>query len=399
MVVMVTAYGREEARQAAEGVDIKGFLTKPVTPSALLNAIMVAMGGEDIYETRAMNRQEAGVADIAKLSGAKILLVEDNEINLELALELLSVNGLNVQVARDGRQALDILAKDDFDGVLMDCQMPIMDGYDATRELRKLPRFKDLPVLAMTANAMAGDREKVLDAGMNDHIAKPINVNEMFHIMAKWIKPSKPTAETPSPVIKPKSAVLIPPLDGINTAEGLARVQGNGKLYLKLLGRLSEEHARFIDEYESAVKACDWELSKRLAHSLKGVAGNIGVERLQGACKVLEAQAEERQVESATVELARSELERVLAAIAGLGQTETETGESIDSSAVGDVLELLIKQISNYDTEAQDTLDSHYELLSTGKLKPLLKSLEKALQAYDFDMAGGVLEEMLAVSR
>jgi CheY-like chemotaxis protein len=127
---------------------------------------------------------------MAKLAGAKILLVEDNDMNQELAMELLANAGIEVVLANHGQEALDILAKDHtFDGVLMDCQMPVMDGYTATRAIRKNPQFKDLPIIAMTANAMAGDKQKVIEAGMWDHIAKPLNVGEMFATIAKWIKP------------------------------------------------------------------------------------------------------------------------------------------------------------------------------------------------------------------
>jgi len=195
-VIMVTAYGREEAHQAAQDVNISSFLTKPVTPSSLHDAIMLAMGQKISTEQATTNLQEEAESAIAKLHGARVLLVEDNEINQELALELLKSNGVSVEVANNGQEALDILSDKDFanncDGVLMDCQMPVMDGYEATRQLRKQEQFKDLPILAMTANAMLGDKEKVLAAGMNDHIAKPINIRDMFTSMANWITPSNP---------------------------------------------------------------------------------------------------------------------------------------------------------------------------------------------------------------
>ncbi|MGR8931550.1 MAG: transporter substrate-binding domain-containing protein, partial [Gammaproteobacteria bacterium] len=250
-IVMVTAYGRDEAKQSAKDVDIKGFITKPVTPSLLLNAIMSAFGRADVCGSYSRKHMEADDTDIKALHGATILLVEDNEINLELAMELLTSNGLNVEVARDGSQALEVLATQDFDGVLMDCQMPVMDGYEATRQIRQLPRFGDLPILAMTANAMAGDREKVLAAGMNDHIAKPINVTELFQTLAKWVKPSGSPLPSPVSTSQSKSVTVMQSLDGIDVAEGLDRVAGNSELYLKLLRRLSESYAHFADEFES----------------------------------------------------------------------------------------------------------------------------------------------------
>jgi CheY-like chemotaxis protein len=144
-----------------------------------------------VVETRSHEKFNTHTEVMARLAGARLLLVEDNDMNQELAMELLQNAGMEVVLANHGREALEILAQDQrFDGVLMDCQMPVMDGYAATLEIRKNPAFKDLPIIAMTANAMAGDREKVLEAGMWDHIAKPLNVGEMFATIARWIKPN-----------------------------------------------------------------------------------------------------------------------------------------------------------------------------------------------------------------
>ncbi|MCK5001492.1 MAG: response regulator [Gammaproteobacteria bacterium] len=391
-VIMVTAYGREAAAEAAAGVDFASVLTKPVTPSTLLDAIMIAMGHEVVSETRSSNRQEEAAADIAKLRGAKVLLVEDNEVNQELALELLSMNGISVEVANDGQEALELLDKEAFDGVLMDCQMPVMDGYTATRKLRAQERYKDLPILAMTANAMAGDREKVMDAGMNEHIAKPINVNEMFHSMARWITPSHPEAAVER---VQETEIEIPELDGIDTTEGLGRTQGNTKLYLKLLRKVAVSQANFISEFDAAVEDGDWELAQRLAHTLKGVAGGIGAGQLQQACAALEAETKEQRAEAAEREAAQVALERVLTALASLAEPEvTSTEIALDVDAVRGVLDMLEQQLSDFDTGAQDTLDSHHELLSAGPLGPLLNSIERALGDYDFESAQNVLQQM-----
>jgi CheY-like chemotaxis protein len=394
-VIMVSAYGREEAHASARGVNLAGFLTKPVTPSTLLDAIMQAMGREVDEESRSGRRQEEAAADIARLRGAKILLVEDNEVNQELALELLSSNGLSVEVANDGQEALDILDKEKFDGVLMDCQMPIMDGYTATRRLRQHTRFRELPILAMTANAMAGDREKVLDAGMNDHIAKPINVNEMFRTMAKWITPSHPEAMVVEET--PQAEVDIPELDGIDTAAGLERTQNNGKLYLKLLRKAGKNQANFIEEYDAAVEAADWELAQRLAHSLKGVAGTIGAEGLHTACKELESFAKEQKSDEKSREAVRLELERVLASIATFEESkEASLAGPVNSEALAAVLETLSQQLSDYDTGAQDTLEANHQMLANGELASLTISLERALESYDFEAAQHVVVDMRA---
>jgi two-component system sensor histidine kinase/response regulator len=206
-VIMVTAFGREEVMSSAteRGVPLQTVLTKPVTPSTLLEAIGEVLGKGLEITTRQEARADNYLEAMASLKGARVLLVEDNEMNQELAMELLANAGMTVVLANHGREALDILAQDsNFDGVLMDCQMPVMDGYTATREIRKNTLFKDLPIVAMTANAMAGDKEKVLEAGMSDHIAKPLNVGTMFATLAKWIRPAgalPPLASVDSPAV------------------------------------------------------------------------------------------------------------------------------------------------------------------------------------------------------
>jgi len=201
-VIMVTAFGREEAMASAveRGVVLPTVLTKPVTPSTLLEAIGEVLGKGLEIVTRSEVRADGQQESMAQLNGARVLLAEDNDMNQELAMELLASAGIAVVLAVNGQETLDILAKDSrFDAVLMDCQMPVMDGYTATRAIRANPAWKDIPVIAMTANAMVGDREKVLQAGMCDHIAKPLNVEAMFTTLARWIKPAQNATQSGAP--------------------------------------------------------------------------------------------------------------------------------------------------------------------------------------------------------
>ena len=228
-VIMVTAFGREQLSQVVGNINISSFLTKPVTPSNLFNAILKATGKEVQIESRLENKNENIESAIKQLQGSKILLVEDNEINQELASELLNSNGIATQVANNGIEALRWLEKEHFDGVLMDCQMPIMDGYQATLKIRAEQQWQNLPILAMTANAMAGDKEKVLAVGMNDHIAKPIEVDKLFTTMARWISPAQPSNCQGSP-LEQQTIVEFPELTGINVTVGLRACQGNKTL-------------------------------------------------------------------------------------------------------------------------------------------------------------------------
>ncbi|MBW1750642.1 MAG: response regulator, partial [Deltaproteobacteria bacterium] len=406
-VIMVTAYGKEDARRTAEGVNISSFLTKPVTSSTLHDAIMLAMGHEVVSETRTRDRSDQADAAIAKLRGAHVLLVEDNEINQELALELLSSNGISVQVANDGQEALDLLAKENFDGVLMDCQMPVMDGYEATRKLRAQERFKNLPVLAMTANAMAGDREKVLAAGMNDHIAKPINVQEMFTIMARWITPSEPLAETLPPetveIAAEQENLEFPELPGVNVAAGLATTQDNHKLYRKLLLKFRDSEADFVDTFRKALTDKDMEAAQRYAHTLKGVAGNIGAEEVQQAAAALESACKENTAPEEIdrlLENVAASLSPMLAGLSLLEQPETPTQTSVVDPDKRNALFVHLRALlEDDDTDATEVIDELQEFAETDVQVNVLQRLSMAIGEYDFDQALAELDTLESICK
>ena len=232
---------------------------------------------------------------ITRLHGARILLVEDNILNKELAIELLRRNGMIVTQAWNGKEALELLQTEGFDGVLMDVQMPVMDGYSATREIRKLPQFKELPIIAMTANVMVGDRDKAEAAGMNDHIGKPINVNQMLNTMARWISPANSTelAAEAQESIKIETEENPEPisfneLPGIDTKLGLQLTMNDPELYRDLLGWFYEDKSKFAGDFRTAQKSGDPRATTRVAHTLKGTAGNIGATAVQQATEQLE---------------------------------------------------------------------------------------------------------------
>ena len=283
-VLMLTAFGREEALQqlAKRQVTISGVLTKPVTPSTLVDACAAALGIARRKDTRLALREVARHDHETQLAGARVLLVEDNLINQELAVALLKGSGIDVTVANDGRQALHMMDNHRFDGVLMDCQMPEMDGYEATRLLRLHPQYQSLPIIAMTANVMAGDREKVIAAGMNDHIAKPINVEEMFATLARWIRPANP-----APVVVAPAGDILVQL-GINADIGRGATAGNEALYQRLLRSFADQEADVVDRFRQARAAGNTEAAMRILHDLKSVSGTIGANEIQRATAELE---------------------------------------------------------------------------------------------------------------
>jgi signal transduction histidine kinase/CheY-like chemotaxis protein len=410
-VILVTAYGREEAKFAAEQIKFSGVLTKPVTPSALLDAVLLSRGHQPGGGNRAANRQVEFSQDIAKLRGAHILLVEDNDINQELALELLTSNGMQASVANNGREALDMLSQQRFDGVLMDCQMPIMDGYEATRRIRAMPEFESLPVLAMTANAMAGDREKTIAVGMNDHISKPIRPHDLFASMARWITPAQPEP-TPAPLQPAASAnpaqntsqvtdSIVANLHGINVSAGLETCQGDTVLYRRLLTRFRDQQSNFVPQFRKEQQSPDPEAAARCAHSLKGVAGNIGASSVQQAAGALELACHEHEADTiepllATVSAALgSVLEALQSLTPGPDAVSQESAQDAtpDPEAISRLLKNLRVLLEDDDAEAADIADQLGSV--TGNISPpLLKRLSSAITAYDFDAALGTLTEL-----
>ena len=317
-ILLVTGFARDDALRASAGVPLAGVLHKPVTPSSLHDCLVQARRIEPfapIAARRAIDNAPQSQAVRQRLAGARVLLAEDHPLNQELACELLRRAGIEVVVAKDGREALDKLAAEGpFDGVLMDCQMPVMDGYDATRELRTHAEWQQLPVIAMTASALAEDRERALASGMNAHITKPIHVESMLRTMAQWITGpgALPRDDGPSSRAALPAGTASVPLD---TAAGLAYCMGNEDLYRRLLEGFRRSEADFIAVVGSAVAEQRWSDALRRSHDMKGLAGTIGAQPLLAATQALHAALGTHRAGGAEIERVRAELEHVLGAI------------------------------------------------------------------------------------
>ncbi|MEH8016876.1 response regulator [Rheinheimera muenzenbergensis] len=402
-VIFVTAFGRDVIDHTPAGLNISSYLSKPVTMSSLFDAMMMALGHDSFRSKHEQQRQQLTPDTLRQLRGARILLVEDNELNQELASELLSSNGMQVTIAANGEQALQQLDLASFDGVLMDCQMPVMDGYTATRAIRSKPQFQHLPVIAMTANAMAGDREKALAAGMNDHIAKPINVNAMFNTMAKWIVPANPQPDDAN--AEPASAAPdteLPSLPGINTARGLATTQHNQKLYRKLLKRFASSYTNFPEDFHAAQQDEDDSAAMRYAHTLKGTAANIGAEALQAAAAGLEHCCDAQRDVRAALQQVEAELAIVLSGLALLpepAEAVTAQPQQADAEQIRTLLTELQALINDYDTDATDIAGQLQHLLQHTPQRAGLNKLQQAIEAYDFEQAASILQTIMPLYR
>ncbi len=297
-LVMVTAYGREEVLKQAEDSGFENVLIKPVTSSILFDTAVVALGADrDAAETA----QSGPSFDIERLRGTRVLLVEDNEINQEVAIGQLEDAEVFVDLAENGEVALRMIGGNDYDLVLMDMQMPVMDGIEATRIIRANPRYETMPIIAMTANAMASDREICLEAGMDDHIAKPIDPDQLFSVLLRWIKrPEGETRAAPAHLASAHHAashanereLAIP---GIDVRAGLKRTGGNRQRYETLLRKFAEQQAETVEAMRAALSIGDAATAERAAHSLKGAAGTLGAVSLAEAAASAESAVQDRE--------------------------------------------------------------------------------------------------------
>jgi two-component system, sensor histidine kinase and response regulator len=305
VIILVSAYGREEIMWRAEAEGLDAFLIKPISPSVMFDTIMQALAKDAPKEFAPLVRKEQASDLLKGLEGARVLVVEDNELNQQVAMEILAGAGMVVTLAGNGQEALDALRANRYDALLMDVQMPVMDGYTATRIIRRDARFNDLPIIAMTAHAMAGDQDKSAAAGMNDHITKPIDPAQLYAVLAKWI------SVTPAPAGEESTSEMIlqdaagnasddsapipaeePPfpdvLDGFDLVDGLKRLQGNKALYLKLLKGFAARYAQAAGDIRQALEAKDYPKVHGLIHDIKGLAGNLAALPLQAAAAELE---------------------------------------------------------------------------------------------------------------
>ncbi|MCL5269828.1 MAG: response regulator, partial [bacterium] len=401
-VVMVTAYAREEIREEAEKLRMEGFLVKPVTKSMIMDALV------GIFAPTEGTIASAGAdGSSVCLTGVRILLAEDNEINQQIAVELLEGAGAAVTVAANGREALEKLTASPagFDAVLMDLQMPEMDGYQATAKIRADKGFDNLPVIAMTAHATVEERQRCLAAGMNDHIAKPIDPKAMFETLRRWVTPVIPAAP-PSVAAIPKKATEmpeIPEIPGLDLAGALARVAGNRKLYLDLLRKFAAGHANTPARIQEALQKGDTPLAERLAHTMKGVAGNIGAGGVQGAAADLERairhlEAPER-VEEALRTLSRSlagaiaDIRRALEATRPVA--ETRPTQTADAAALRPLFAELARLIRENDSEAGDCLEIIRNRMAAPPAGGAFAELTDSLAAFDFDKAMAALRRLM----
>jgi CheY-like chemotaxis protein/HPt (histidine-containing phosphotransfer) domain-containing protein len=397
-VIIVTSYGRDEVMRVAEQAGVDGFLIKPVTPSTLLDAIMAALGHDmAIFKREPQPQREA---EAISFRGNRVLLVEDNEVNREFATELLASLDVEVDHAHNGKVALARVQQRTYDAVLMDIQMPLMDGYEATQRIRNLAQqpggehFATLPIIAMTAQAMAGDRERALEAGMSDYIAKPIDPPQLITLLREWLRGE--AAAAGEAVVDACTLLSLPDdlkrLQSLDAEQGMRRMACNENAYRKMLLRFHERYADSASGLHKLIAEGHLVEAERLCHAFKGVVGNIGADALfETAASIDEELKEEQPPAEGQLQQFEALLATLLDEIATILPEAKEA--AVEEEVVVDRVRLLallaeLKLAIDDDLVAAQTLIGEVEeLVSGSEWAEAVRPITERVEEFDTDGA------------
>lgn len=405
LAVVVSAYDSEIMHDAAESLGARFFLPKPVLPEAL-RKLLNSLTGNTSNERRSGHDSRIN----ANLNGMRVLLAEDNPINQQLAVELMESRGIQVTVANNGREALerlDAVAPDHYHVVLMDLQMPVMDGYEATRRLRVDHRYFSLPLIAMTAHAMAEERERCLAIGMSGHLSKPIEPDDFYATLARYYTApaaASVMATTATSPAHPDGDIPLPDIAGLDTDGGLRRAGNNRKLYRQMLSRFASDFANFNNTFVEYLANAQWAEAERQAHTLKGLAGTLGASNVPLPAIELEAACKSRQTDAAAAALTAL-MPLLTPLLTALQQHFAEEQAAAESTAVGgdaqtgklpDCLPRLRKLLNEGDSDAIDLWEKHHKEFAHVLSPQAMQRIGTALQNFEFDAAQALLPELPA---
>ena len=391
IVMMVTAYNQDLVLQEARGISISAILTKPVNASRLFDAIMDAQGEQTPHAPSIT--EIAWHKQAQTIHGARVLLVEDNQINQTVAGDMLERMGLEVTIADNGEQALLCLNRGKFDVVLMDLQMPVMDGFEASRRIRAETALIDLPIIAMTAAVMARDREACEGAGMNDHIAKPIDPTVLLQTLLKWVKPSEGLNAQPQQTRTRPTVTAFPAIAGIDSSQAHNRMGGNLNMFHSLLRQVNGDFVNKVAEVRTSISQGQFVQAARVLHNLRGVLGNISASQV--AALTLQAENEARQETSQALgpilDQLDSEFQTLLGAIdtylSGLHQESQSdiagTAADVDPQA----LSQLIKELGDKSTDAVDLFEALCPALKAAHGEEFVSNLRTLIENLRFTQA------------
>jgi len=409
-IIMMTAFGSETQIVYAEKVGINGFLTKPICQSTLFDAIMDAFGKKRAKSLK-MKKHITTKASIHKkrLKGFRVLVVEDNITNQEIALAILEGAGLVVKIANNGKEAVAAVHESQFDALLMDIQMPVMDGYEATRQIRKDAKLKDIPIIAMTAHAMKGDEEKCLKAGMNGYISKPVSQDMLFSALWKELKNrKKPDLSgtktkvldrgSDKNILETGQGILPPDLPGINIKKALNELQLEVVVFKRILAGFLKNNHDTMEKIKDAFNGKEHDRLLRLAHNIKGSSANIGAMELSAAAKALEDEGREEKPEEIISELIdnlEAALNQVLESLKILGEKPEIVSfkkTDVDNAKLKPILIKLGNALKSADPEK---INKEIKAVKDQLYTPDVIDLETHINNYDYDEALEILDKII----
>ena len=396
LAITVGAYEAVAERLISSGVD--AVLVKPVTEPTLLEAL--AEAANPAVARDAEGGGAGGVPDpagLARIRGARVLIVDDLPLNREVVREFVSLAGLEVAEAANGREAIDRLAAGDIALVLMDVQMPVLDGLAATRLIRGDARHRDLPILAMTAHAMSGSREQSLSAGMNDHLTKPIDPQALYAALLKWIPPGDYASAAEQAAGGPAQPAPLPPLEGIDSARGLANHMGRPGLYRRILNGFRQQFEHATAALERALAQGDVAAARRLAHSLKSAAATIGATALSALARRAESALQAGQPpEPALLAALAAELDRVLAALAPLASAVAPrpVAAADDLARAQVLLRQLRELLARHDAAAESMVGELLECLHDEAQRARIDVLRELIEDIEYERALAQLDAL-----
>jgi len=407
-IILVTGFGREDVMKQAKDIPLDGFLLKPVTQSLLFDAILESFD-QDFKRESKQNLLESLIPEgFDTIRGAKILVVEDNAVNQQVVTEILEGEGFIVFIANNGKIALEKIEEatnnEMFDVILMDLQMPVMDGYMAAKEIRQKSYLNDLPIIAITADAMSGIQERTADAGMDDYITKPIDPRELFNALLKWIKPGERVLPEGFEQLKKEtlqSDEPFPDLPGIDVQNGVIRVGGSVRRYKDLLAKFVENQGDVDKKIKQAIDAGDNETALRLAHTLKGVSGNVGALDLHAHAKRVESCLKDKNANQTHTTLQELTISlnqtcQILKPILDEMGHQVQT-DKIEINFVDLVprIKKLQQCLLDWDMEAQSVLEDIHQIVSRSKFANAFDRVARHVNAYANEKALAELEKII----
>ncbi len=414
-IFLISAHGHADASRQVERMDLAGFLVKPLNTSLLIDAIAEHFIGSG-RTARQPGIVVAGSTARDEIQGMRVLLVEDNAINQQVAVGILEESGVRADIADNGRTALERMRDDPqgIEAILMDLQMPEMDGFEATRQIRALKGMEDMPIIAMTAHAMAEERDACMAAGMNDHVSKPIEANHLFETLAKWrraggAEPNGPGAVTETPAEPDDASVVPPPVSGpapgpeappgFNFEEAKKRLGLDDAFFVKLLGDFNAKYADFAAELTGAIDSGDTERATRLVHTVGGLAGTIGAEELHQECRTLEDAFRDSSggvPDTASIIAAHARVKAVLDGIAAEGApapARPEKPQSAEETNLSRLIGELDAAFASKRISARQRLDDLERALG-GSAGGTFAELRRAADSLDFEKARHILHKL-----